>query len=227
MMNSSIIQLEVVRLLRKWPWILALILFSMGLAQAMIIEPQTTNMQNYLGRVLVEGCYVNVMAFGIVLAVISGASLASERNTGTIAFLNRLPVSRSRIYWSKAIFLFLVGGTTLIVLRMVIGLNYFWSDAAYLTNNLARLPSFLWFVPSYLLISAVGICGSAMISNPASSAFLGLLSPIALATVLAYIKSESSWLSEVSLLPIFAAAATVLAVAFLALGGFRFCHSED
>jgi len=45
--------------------------------------------------------------------------------------------------------------------------------------------------------------------------------------VLAYIKSESSWLSEVSLLPIFAAAATVLAVAFLALGGFRFCHSED
>ena len=226
-MNSSIIHLEVERLLRKWPRILVLILFSIGLAQAMIIEPQTTSMQNYLGRVLVEGCYVNVIAFGIVLSVISGASLASERNAGTITFLNRLPVTRSRIYWSKATFLLLVGGTTLVVLRMVIGLNYFWSDAEYLTDQLVRLPSFLWFVPSYLLISAVGICGSAMISNPASSAFLGFLSPVALVAVLAYSRSESSWLTEVSLLPIFAAVATVLAVAILALGSFRFCYSED
>jgi len=96
-----------------------------------------------------------------------------------------------------------------------------------LANNLVRLRSFLWFVLSYLLISAVGFCGYAMISNPASSAFVGFLSPITLVAVLAYTRSGSSWLSQVSLLPIFAAVATVLAVVFLALGGFGFCHSED
>lgn len=226
-MINPIVRLEGARLLKKWPWFLGLALFSFGLAQAMTIEPASTSTRNYIARVLVGGCYANVIAFGMVVAVISGASLATERNSGTILFLCRLPVTRSRIYWSKAVFLFLVGGTLLIVFRGIITLNSLWSDSDYLGKELSRMPSFWWFLPSYLLIVSVGICGSGMITNPATSAFLAFLSPLALGILLAYIRHESAWLSEIPLLPIFGCVATVFALACLTLGGLQFCSTED
>jgi len=110
--------------------------------------------------------------FVIAAALLSSNAIAGERYTNTIEFLEALPVSRNRIFWTKtavvAVMLIILFLITLSIGLFVLGKRF---PHNYLSVLLSmRLP---YIILHTILVFGLGVCFTSMMDKPIN-AFLGV-----------------------------------------------------